>query len=85
MMRGTIARIGELTNSAIRTSVPTRELTLHVLPTKHCHVCSAAGDRGNYAARKAIVESVIGQIKQARGFRQFLPRGFDKVQRDCVH
>jgi len=48
-------------------------------------VCSAAGDRGNYAARKAIVESVIGQIKQARGFRQFLPRGFDKVQRDCVH
>lgn len=33
-----------------------------------------------YAARKAIVEPVIGQIKQARGFRQFLLRGFDKVQ-----
>jgi transposase len=33
-----------------------------------------------YAARKAIVEPVIGQIKQARGFRQFLMRGFEKVQ-----
>ena len=33
-----------------------------------------------YAARKAMVEPVIGQIKQARGFRQFLLRGFEKVQ-----
>ena len=33
-----------------------------------------------YAARKAIVEPVLGQIKQARGFRQFLLRGFEKVQ-----
>jgi hypothetical protein len=33
-----------------------------------------------YAARKSIVEPVIGQIKQARGFRQFLLRGFEKVQ-----
>ena len=33
-----------------------------------------------YAARKAIVEPVIGQIKQARGFRQFLLRGFENVQ-----
>jgi transposase len=33
-----------------------------------------------YAARKAIVEPVFGQIKQARGFRQFLMRGLDKVQ-----
>lgn len=33
-----------------------------------------------YAARKGMVEPVIGQIKQARGFRQFLLRGFDKVQ-----
>lgn len=33
-----------------------------------------------YAARKAIVEPVIGQIKQARGFRQFLLRGIEKVQ-----
>ena len=33
-----------------------------------------------YAARKAIVEPVFGQIKQARGFRQFLLRGIDKVR-----
>ena len=33
-----------------------------------------------YAARKALVEPVIGQIKHARGFRQFLLRGFEKVQ-----
>ncbi len=33
-----------------------------------------------YAARKAIVEPVFGQIKQARGFRQFLLRGIDKAR-----
>ncbi len=33
-----------------------------------------------YAARKAIVEPVFGQIKQARGFRQFLLRGLETVQ-----
>jgi Transposase DDE domain len=33
-----------------------------------------------YAARKAIVEPVFGQIKQARGFRQFLLRGIKKVR-----
>jgi hypothetical protein len=33
-----------------------------------------------YAARKAIVEPVFGQIKQARGFRQFLLRGLERVQ-----
>ncbi|HEX2713153.1 MAG TPA: IS1182 family transposase [Candidatus Acidoferrales bacterium] len=33
-----------------------------------------------YAARKAIVEGVFGQIKQARGFRRFSLRGLDKVQ-----
>ena len=32
-----------------------------------------------YAARKTIVEPVFGQIKQARGFRQFLLRGIHKV------
>lgn len=32
------------------------------------------------AERKVIVEPVYGQIKQARGFRQFLLRGVDKVQ-----
>ena len=33
-----------------------------------------------YAARKTIVEPVFGQIKHARGFRQFLMRGIDKVR-----
>jgi hypothetical protein len=33
-----------------------------------------------YARRKAIVEPVFGQIKQVRGFRQFLLRGLEKVQ-----
>jgi len=33
-----------------------------------------------YAARKGIVEPVFGQIKQVRGFRQFLLRGVEKVR-----
>jgi transposase len=33
-----------------------------------------------YAARKAIVEPVFGQIKQARGFRRFSLRGLAKVK-----
>ena len=33
-----------------------------------------------YSKRKTVVEPVFGQIKQARGFRQFLLRGLQKVQ-----
>jgi transposase len=33
-----------------------------------------------YARRKAVVEPVFGQIKQARGLRQFLMRGISKVR-----
>jgi hypothetical protein len=33
-----------------------------------------------YAARKGVVEPVFGQIKQARGFRQFVLRGIQKVK-----
>jgi transposase len=33
-----------------------------------------------YSKRKTVVEPVFGQIKQARGFRQFLLRGLEKVQ-----
>ncbi|MCX7360818.1 MAG: IS1182 family transposase [Alphaproteobacteria bacterium] len=39
-----------------------------------------AGYRSRYRLRKQIVEPVFGQIKQARGFRQFLLRGIDKVK-----
>jgi transposase len=35
---------------------------------------------GVYRWRKAIVEPVFGQIKQGRGFRQFLLRGVHKVR-----
>ena len=36
--------------------------------------------RAHYAKRKVIVEPVFGQIKQGRGFRQFLLRGLQKVK-----
>jgi hypothetical protein len=39
-----------------------------------------AGRRSRYRWRKQIVEPVFGQIKHARGFRQFLLRGLDKVK-----
>jgi transposase len=39
-----------------------------------------AGPRSRYRLRKQIVEPVFGQIKQGRGFRQFLLRGLDKVK-----
>ncbi len=39
-----------------------------------------AGHRSRYRLRKQVVEPVFGQIKQARGFRQFLLRGLDKVR-----
>jgi hypothetical protein len=59
--------------------------------TGHCREAPNAKDRMRrklqtkigqaiYAARKAIVEPVFGQIKHARGFRQFLLRGEEKVR-----
>ena len=36
--------------------------------------------RHRYALRMETVETVFGQIKQGRGFRQFLLRGLEKVQ-----
>jgi hypothetical protein len=39
-----------------------------------------AGRRSRYRLRKQIVEPVFGQVKEARGFRQFLLRGIDKVK-----
>jgi transposase len=35
--------------------------------------------RETYSKRKQIVEPVFGQIKETRGFRRFLPRGFENV------
>lgn len=39
-----------------------------------------AGRRSRYRLRKSVVEPVFGQIKQARGFRQFMLRGIQKAQ-----
>ena len=39
-----------------------------------------AGRRSRYRLRKQVVEPVFGHIKQARGFRQFLLRGLNKVK-----
>jgi hypothetical protein len=39
-----------------------------------------AGRRSRYRLRKTLPEPVFGQIKQARGFRQFLLRGLHKVR-----
>ena len=39
-----------------------------------------AGRRSRYRLRKQVVEPVFGHIKHARGFRQFLLRGLDKVR-----
>jgi Transposase DDE domain len=41
-----------------------------------------AGRRSRYRLRKQVVEPVFGQIKQARGFRQFLLRGLEKVSHE---
>jgi transposase len=40
----------------------------------------AGGHESPYRLRKQLPEPVFGQIKQARGFRQFLMRGVEKVR-----
>ena len=40
----------------------------------------AGGHQSPYRLRKQLPEPVFGQIKQARGFRQFLLRGIEKVR-----
>jgi transposase len=42
----------------------------------------AGGHETPYRLRKQLPEPVFGQIKQARGFRQFLMRGLDKVAQE---
>ena len=36
--------------------------------------------RETYAKRKGMIEPIFGQIKQVRGFRQFLLRGMDRMR-----
>ena len=54
------------------------------LSVKERMVRKLATQRGRrfYARRKAIVEPVFGQIKHARGFRQFLRRSLIRVQEE---
>ena len=40
------------------------------------------GRRSRYRLRKITIEPVFGQIKQARGFRQFPMRGLDQVRHE---
>ena len=51
-----------------------------VLTKAMCDKLKRAGWRSRYRLRKQTVEPVFGQIKQARGFRQFLLRGIEKVK-----
>jgi hypothetical protein len=63
----------------------------HVLPTEALEAPATATERlaaqvrtpegkALYARRKVIVEPVLGQIKEARGFRRFLLRGLPKIR-----
>lgn len=45
-----------------------------------CRKLKTKEGRKIYSKRKESVEAVFGQIKQARGFRQFLLRGVEKVK-----
>jgi hypothetical protein len=57
-----------------------RPLKTKPLMTAMAEKLKRAGRRSRYRLRKHTVEPVFGQIKQARGFRQFLLRGLDKVR-----
>jgi len=67
---------GKKTPAAPRGRIPG---TLSVADRMRRKLQTKAG-RAIYAKRKEIVEPVFGQIKQARGFRQFLLRGMVKVK-----
>jgi len=56
-----------------------RRLTKMPLMSAMAARLKRAGRRSRYRLRKQVVEPVFGQIKQARGFRQFVMRGLDQV------
>ena len=57
-----------------------RKLTKMPLMSAMAQTLKRAGRRSRYRLRKQVVEPVFGQIKQARGFRQFLLPGLDQVR-----
>jgi hypothetical protein len=66
---------GEPMSAAPRGRLP-KNLTLR---ERMSRALSTVRGRKVYSRRKAIVEPVFGQIKHARGFRQFLLRGLKHV------
>lgn len=68
------ARHGQATASSARKIKPGSRMAAMLTKLRR------AGRRSRYRLRKQIVEPVFGQIKGARGFRQFLLRGLAKVK-----
>ena len=64
---------GEASPTGARKTVP--KTRVHAMKLR----LRRAGWRSRYRLRKQVVEPVFGQIKQARGFRQFLLRGLAQV------
>lgn len=64
---------GTASATGARTTVPRTRVHAMTIRLKR------AGYRSRYRLRKQVVEPVFGQIKQARGFRQFLLRGLSQV------
>ncbi len=61
--------------------VPEDELPDNLTPKQRmAHKLRTQRGRATYQERKGMVEPVFGQIKQGRGFRQFLMRGRQKMQ-----
>lgn len=89
----TEANLGAMAERKIRAYLATgrsKHGEAHAAGDKHFKKCprmaamaatlKRAGRRSRYRLRKQIVEPVFGQIKQARGFRQFLLRGLENVK-----
>jgi transposase len=76
-VRGYVAtgrqRHGETSATGARKTIP--RTRVHAMKIR----LRRAGHRSRYRLRKQVVEPVFGQIKQARGFRQFLLRGLSQV------
>ena len=64
------------TRGRIPGSLSTRDRMRRKLRTKR--------GRRRYALRMKTVEPVFGQVKQGRGFRQFLLRGLERVNREWL-
>ena len=54
-------------------------VSLRLTPNSLSQEAQSKAGSSIYAKRKAIVEPVNGQIKEARGLRRFLLRGLEKV------